>query len=71
MSQQLDVAENITHTTSSSSDNQQQRRELAELLARAEVDESGALKLPSLSSLAGIASIGGGAVDILHSLFGG
>lgn len=42
-----------------------------EILARAEVDESGALKLPSLSSLAGIASIGGGAVSILHSLFGG
>ena len=51
------------------SQQQQRRRELLELRARADADESGALKLPSLGDLAGLASIVGGGVDIFHSLF--
>ncbi|PSS35589.1 hypothetical protein PHLCEN_2v1466 [Hermanssonia centrifuga] len=53
---------------------QQQRRDalaLEEVFARAEVDESGALKLPSLSTLSNIGSIGGSAISILHNIFGG
>lgn len=48
-----------------------QRRELIDLLVRADVDESGALKLPSLSDTAGLASIAGGVVSVLHDIFGG
>ena len=52
---------------------QQQRRELDDLLARAEIDESGALsfKLPSLENTANIASIGSSVVSVLHNIFGG
>ena len=52
---------------------QQQRRDALafdELLARAEVDESGAFKLPSLESAAGVAGILSSAVNIVHNLFG-
>lgn len=48
--------------------NGQQRRELMDLLARAEVDESGALKL---GDAANIASIGSSVVSVFHNLFGG
>ena len=51
--------------------NDNQRRELLELLARQDVDESGALKIPSLSSIAGVASIGSALAGIAGSLFGG
>lgn len=53
------------------SQNQTQRRELIQLLTRTEVDESGALTLPSLSDAAGLASIAGGVVSVLHDIFGG
>lgn len=42
-----------------------------DILARAEVDESGALKLPSFGTIANIGSLGGSAISILHNLFGG
>lgn len=42
-----------------------------DLLARAEIDESGALKLPSLGDAASIASIGSSVVSVFHNLFGG
>lgn len=51
-----------------SANNNHQRRELLEFLARAEVDESGAL---SLKSAAGIAGIGSAVVDVIHNLFSG
>lgn len=51
--------------------NQQRREELIDLLARAEFDESGAFKLPSLGDAASIASIGSSVVGILHNIFGG
>ena len=51
--------------------NDNQRRELVELLSRAEVDESGALKLPSFGTLGNIASIGLTRPRILAPLFGG
>ncbi|KAI0093433.1 hypothetical protein BDY19DRAFT_903175 [Irpex rosettiformis] len=51
--------------------NNNQQREFMELLARQEVDESGALKFPSLSSIAGVASIGSALAGLAGSLFGG
>lgn len=41
-----------------------------DLLARADFDESGALKLPSLNSILGAAGILGGGADIFNSIFG-
>ena len=53
------------------SNNQQQTRELMELLARAEVDESDAFSIPSFSTLKNVASIGDSTFKILKDVFGG
>lgn len=55
----------MTHSDGFHSNNKQSR-EFHEYLARADADDSEAL---SLSSIAGIASIGGGLADVFHSIF--
>lgn len=71
MSTFVDSASITNADTYRCSNSNQQSRELIELLARAEVDESGAFSFPSFDTLKNIGSIGGSAFSILHNIFGG